>query len=801
MNRARAGGGGEGSALRGSRLVSLGGPLIHAGVRAQAWALVLLAAGLLALAPAADAPPSASPEGSSSGPVASVEGPTPGEVGVSVSENHAPLAVDDVVVTRSGVAVSVDVLANDADADGDVLSVTGSGLALFGEVSCTGAGVCTYTPQAGYAGADSFVYTVSDAFGGTDEGAVAVTVERVLPPSLSIGDATLAEGDSGTKDAIFTVTLSAAAGRVVTVAYTAVSRSATAPADYVPASGTLVFAPGEPLAKTISVSVRGDTLVEADEVFYLVLRYPNGATIADGQGLGRIVNDDALFRPKLLFGFADDAVKWEPVRAVALATTLGARSFRITLSWSPGRTALTRGDLAELENAVASGMRIVVSVSGPSPPLTEGERAQYCTYVRDILARYPEINDVGIWNEPNTSLFWSPQFGVDGSSVSPAAYEALLARCWDTLHSFRAGVNVIGGATSSRGNDRPWARSNVSHSPGKFIRAIGDAYRLSGRTRPIFDTFGHHPYPETSSEAPWQEHTDSSTISEGDYGKLRQALYDAFHGTAQPIPGEPVGSGSPSRTKTVPIWYLEMGFQTVPDSRVRLSYVGAESDLEALVDVADPSATAEGDDLLDQAVQVVAAVRLAYCQPYVEAIFNFKLWDEQDLGRWQSAPLWFDRTRKDSFWAFGRVIAEANTGRVDCSQVTGALSARSFTPRTNVAVERIKWPRARRFQSPSPALRVRVEPGEDARYAATLYRLGKKGADPALRPRTSVLATTGQLAGGRLTVVRFPEQPLRRGAYEIEIVLTSKESSRRTTTRTSPSFVVRGHARAGTKKS
>ena len=79
-----------------------------------------------------------------------------------------------------------------------------------------------------------------------------------------------------------------------------------------------------------------------------------------------------------------------------------------------------------------------------------------------------------------------------------------------------------------------------------------DAEAVAGIFRTSFvDTFGHHPYPDTDAESPARPHPKSSSIGEGDLGKLTAALRDAFKGTAQPLPG----SGG------VAIWYLEDGFR------------------------------------------------------------------------------------------------------------------------------------------------------------------------------------------------------------------------------------------------
>ena len=216
----------------------------------------------------------------------------------------------------------------------------------------------------------------------------------------------------------------------------------------------------------------------------------------------------------LFFGFTEDAPKWEGTTATSPAQALGAKAFRITLTWPNGATALTAGDISQLDLAVGSslGLRIVPAVSGLASyaPQDAAARDAYCSYVRSLLARYPTINDVVIWGEPNKSAFWRPQFNADGTSAAPAAYQALAARCYDVLHAERPAVNVIAPATSPRGNDNPLATSNISHSPGNFIRKMGEAYRASGRQAPLFDILGHHVYGNTSAERPWKQHTNTN---------------------------------------------------------------------------------------------------------------------------------------------------------------------------------------------------------------------------------------------------------------------------------------------------
>jgi hypothetical protein len=116
-------------------------------------------------------------------------------------------------------------------------------------------------------------------------------------PSLSINNVSVAEGDSGTVNAVFTVTLSPASTQTVTVVAKTAAGSGSAVAavgtDYT-ATGptTLTFAPGA-TAQTVTVAVIGDTSPEPDETFAVTLSGATNATIVDGEGVGTIVDDDA----------------------------------------------------------------------------------------------------------------------------------------------------------------------------------------------------------------------------------------------------------------------------------------------------------------------------------------------------------------------------------------------------------------------------------------------------------------------------------------------------------------------------
>ncbi len=106
-------------------------------------------------------------------------------------------------------------------------------------------------------------------------------------PTLSIGDASITEGNSGTSPMTFPVTLSSASGSNVTAHFQTTDGTATAPADYKTASGTVTITAGMTSAP-VTVNIVGDKLKETDETFTVSLSSPSGATIADGDATGTI---------------------------------------------------------------------------------------------------------------------------------------------------------------------------------------------------------------------------------------------------------------------------------------------------------------------------------------------------------------------------------------------------------------------------------------------------------------------------------------------------------------------------------
>jgi len=124
-------------------------------------------------------------------------------------------------------------------------------------------------------------------------GAATVTLTNDDLPILAISGASLTEGNSGSKNATLTVTLSSAASQAITVNYASNDGTATSGSDYTAISGVLTFAPGE-TSKTLSIPVTGDTVAEADETLTVNLFNPGNATLSSTAGAATVTltNDD-----------------------------------------------------------------------------------------------------------------------------------------------------------------------------------------------------------------------------------------------------------------------------------------------------------------------------------------------------------------------------------------------------------------------------------------------------------------------------------------------------------------------------
>lgn len=126
-----------------------------------------------------------------------------------------------------------------------------------------------------------------------DGQATGIIADNDSTPTIVIDDVTVTEGDSGSANATFTLTISKVSGRVVRATLSTANNTATSPTDYTPRTNFSVYIQPGATTATFTVAVKGDTDIEPNESFFVnIVAMNNGANIADGQGVGTITNDD-----------------------------------------------------------------------------------------------------------------------------------------------------------------------------------------------------------------------------------------------------------------------------------------------------------------------------------------------------------------------------------------------------------------------------------------------------------------------------------------------------------------------------
>ncbi len=163
-----------------------------------------------------------------------------------------------------------------------------------------------------------------------------------IAPNLTISDATVTEGNSGTVTATFTVQLSAPAnGADVTFDIATQNNTALSGSDYVAKSLTNQLIPVGQQTYTFTVTVNGDTAVEPDETFFVNVTNVAGATVTDGQGTGTIQNDDL---PAL------------SINDVTQSEGNSATTFTFTVSLSAPAPAAVTFDIATADGTAQDGV-------------------------------------------------------------------------------------------------------------------------------------------------------------------------------------------------------------------------------------------------------------------------------------------------------------------------------------------------------------------------------------------------------------------------------------------------------------
>ncbi len=261
------------------------------------------------------------------------------------------------------------------------------------------------------------------------------TVE-VRTLGLTVSDVSLKEGDSGTTNALFNVSLSAMSTQVVSVAWFTSNGTARADADYAAGSGVLVFAPGVTNLPVV-ISVVGDLLNETNETFHLCLANPTNAPLTRAQATATILNDDPL--PILTIGDVTVAEGNAGYTTVLLRLALSSPSDqRVTVFFNTADGAARAGIDYVYTNGIAafppgeSALTLPVLVVADTVPKTD--RAFFLRLtgpagatLGSVESRITILNDdgaAGLANRFSWSLVSSPQTRGQPFQVTLTARDA-----------------------------------------------------------------------------------------------------------------------------------------------------------------------------------------------------------------------------------------------------------------------------------------------------------------------------------------------------------------------------------------
>jgi hypothetical protein len=497
----------------------------------------------------------------------------------------------------------------------------------------------------------------------------------------------------------------------------------------------------------------------------------------------------------LRYGVADDWPKFHPCGDIwwQSANDIGYHDLRMTVQWDGSQTIPAQAEIqAVVDCALLNNTRPILAVYPARPSLIgsdDGAQNAFASFVAKVGLTFPSVTNIVVGNEPNVNRFWQPQY-TGGQDAAGRDYEHTLAKSYDALKGVRPNVTVWGPATSSRGNDNANAASNPSHSPVWFIKDMGDAYKASGRTKPIFDEFDMHPYPPIQDTDPYSKAFQWPQAGAANLDRIKQALWDAFHGTGQPVVTEQPGGKVTQfqAPQSLPMNLDEVGSQTVVTG-----HDGAYSD-------APESISPISQDL--QAQYHTQLMEIAACDPAVRALLFFDLIDETDLhSGFQSGNLFADLAHKQSYAAVKNKIASTHG---DCQGgVAGITQAWAHT-------EQVVGPLAffggggAGSQPASQPLNhqywaFNVTASEDATYKAGLLRVGPGGASvgaasrtlaSAKRGATVVSSANGLVRAYYKPLVKFSVQFLPAGYYAYAITLMASVNPQRSTTLVSKAFKV-----------
>jgi glucose/arabinose dehydrogenase len=303
---------------------------------------------------------------------------------------------------------------------------------------------------------------------------------------ISVGDASIVEGDSGSRTATVAVSLSVPSTVPVSVDYTTVdgagSGGATAPSDYAARSGTLTFAPGATL-QSITVPVNGDVTGEGDEHFAIVLSNANGAPIVSGTGTVTIIDDDPGTGLRVSVGdlamLEGDAGARTVTATVSLsAPSPGGVSVRYTTAdasaASPTDFVAKSGTVTFAANKTTAAIKIAIQGDGTFEP-SEAFAIDLSNPVGAVLGR--AVGTVRLANDdPGPALSVGDVSTVEGDSGGPSVFFAVSL---STPSSLPVTVDYTVAHQTTNDGDLKTKPGTVTIAPGKLsatfqVKTYGD---------------------------------------------------------------------------------------------------------------------------------------------------------------------------------------------------------------------------------------------------------------------------------------------------------------------------------------
>ncbi|MEH1827382.1 MAG: Calx-beta domain-containing protein [Nostoc sp.] len=299
-------------------------------------------------------------------------------------------------------------------------------------------------------------------------------------PAISISDVSVAEGNTGTTNANFTITLSNPSSQQVTVNYNTSDGTAnTVDSDYNFTPGTITFNPGE-TSKTLSIGVIGDNTFETDETFAVNLLSATNATITDSLGVGTIINDDnqptisisdvsvaegntgtttnanftiSLSNPS----YQQVTVNYNTSDGTAQVANSDYNSALGTIIFAPGETSKTLSIGVIGDNQAETNETFAVNLSGATNAAI-ADNLGVGTIINDDNPTTVSISDVSV-AEGNTGTTTNANFIVTLSAAS--------------LQQVTVNYNTSDGTAKASDSDYNSASGTIIFAPGETSKTLG----------------------------------------------------------------------------------------------------------------------------------------------------------------------------------------------------------------------------------------------------------------------------------------------------------------------------------------